>query len=189
MARDIWQRARTVPPSVKGTAGILAVYVPFAVIGLSAPFLFDAGRSILQARTEIRKVAQNDGSFRRVQLRYVQSQKVMEVPINDMGFYDGLQTEWHPFSTEKSSEGAWKDGFLNGQWKSWNREGRVQSIIEYRMGRPVRYATIKDRTLVDVPENQWPHELKSAVQTRPSGPHSRQRDANGVLKTAVEQQN
>ena len=140
----------------------------------------------MQARTEIRKVAQNDGTSQRVQLRYVQSQKVLEVPINDMGFYHGLQTEWHPFWM-KSSEGAWKDGFLNGQWKSWNREGRIQSVIEYRMGRPIRYATIKNRTLVDLPENEWPSDLRGAVQTRPSGPHARQTDANGVVKTAIEQ--
>ncbi|HEY7163606.1 MAG TPA: hypothetical protein VIB79_03505 [Candidatus Binatia bacterium] len=189
LVREIWQRARIVPPSIKGTAGILAVYLPFVVIGLLAPFVFEAGKRILQGRTELTEVRQEDGSYRRVQLKYVDDQKVMEVPVNEAGLYHGLQTEWHPFSGEKRREGAWKSGFRDGEWKSWDREGHLQSVTEYRMGRLVRYATMKTGTLVDASENEWPSELRSNVQSLAAGPGRNKSNPNGIVKTAVEPEN
>ena len=187
MVHDIWQRARTVPPGILSTAGILAVYLPFVMVGLLAPFVFDAGRNILQARTELKEVIQRDGTSRRVERKYVQSQKVLEVPVNEAGLYNGLQTEWHPFSAEKSREGAWKNGFRHGQWKSWDRQGRIESVVEYDMGRAVRYATPVSGSLSELPENQWPVEILNDAPTAPSGPRMKQTQPNGVMKTAVEQ--
>src|SRR5215467_1930217 len=51
--RDIWQRARTSPPSVSATLGILVVYVPFVLIGTVAPFVFEAGKVLSETQTEI----------------------------------------------------------------------------------------------------------------------------------------
>jgi Zn-dependent protease len=186
--RDIWQRARTSPPSFSATLGILAVYIPFALIGILAPLVFEAGKILSETRTEIIQTHQDDGSYASVEVGYLQDQKIFEVPVNKAGLYHGIQTEWHRFSVQKSKQGMWKDGFLHGEWKSWDREGQLESLTEYKMGTPIRYATMRAGTLTDVPESEWPLHVRKIVQTQPLGPKETQTNKSDVVKTSIEQQ-
>jgi Zn-dependent protease len=186
--RDIWQRARTSSPSFSATLGILAVYIPFALIGILAPLVFEAGKILSETRTEIIQTHQDDGSYASVEVGYLQDQKIFEVPVNKAGLYHGIQTEWHRFSVQKSKQGMWKDGFLHGEWKSWDREGQLESLTEYKMGTPIRYATMRAGTLTDVPESEWPLHVRKIVQTQPLGPKETQTNKSDVVKTSIEQQ-
>jgi hypothetical protein len=92
------------------------------------------------------------------------------------------------FSAQMRKQGMWKDGFLHGEWKSWDREGQLESLTEYKMGRPIRYATMRTGTLTEVPESEWPLHVRKTVQTQPLGPKETQTNKSDVVKTSIEQQ-
>jgi hypothetical protein len=168
--------------------GILAVYIPFALIGILAPLVFEAGKILSETRTEIIQTRQDDGTYGSVEVSYLQDRKIFAAPVNKAGLYHGTQTEWHRFSAQKSKQGMWKDGFLHGEWKSWDREGQLESLTEYKMGRPIRYATMRAGTLTDVPKSEWPLHVRKTIQTQPLGPKETQTTKSDVVKTSIEQQ-
>ena len=55
-------------------------------------------------------------------------------------------------------------------WKNWDEQGQLQTVTEYQMGKPIRFAAMKNGTLIDLPEEEWPSYFKKGVQTRPEGP-------------------
>jgi Zn-dependent protease len=185
---EVWQRARTKPASISATLGMVAVYVPFVVIGILAPFVFEEGRILSETRAEITQTQKDDGTYASIEVRYFQNQKLFEAPINAAGLYHGVQTEWHRFSTQKSKQGMWKDGFWHGEWKSWDREGQLESLTEYKMGKPTRYAIMKTGGLSEVPEREWPFHIRKNAQTEPQGPAEKQINKPGVVKTEIGQQ-
>ena len=185
--QDVWQRARTQPPSLSASLGVVAVYLPFVLIGVSAPFIFEAGKILSETRTEIIQTKQPDGSDKLIEVKYLKDRKIFEVPINGAGFYHGMQTEWDVFSPQKRKQGMWKNGFWHGEWRSWDREGQLESLTEFQMGRPIRYVILQTGELTEVPESEWPSHVKKTIQTQPLGPTEKQTNESGVVKTSAEQ--
>lgn len=165
----IWQRACNRPASITAITWMMAIYLLFVAIGIGAPFAFEAGKAVSEIKTEIVKRPSSDGSYSSVHIRYYRGRKVSETPINETGLYHGLATEWHA-DGYKQTEGTWKNGYWHGEWKNWDNQGRLESVREYEMGKPIRFAVMKAGFLITVPQNGWPLYVRKAQQTHPEGP-------------------
>ena len=167
---DIWQRACNKPASVAATVGMSAMYLFFISIGIGAPFVFETAKAISDIETKIVKTLNKDGSYTSIEVRYYHNQKICEIPVNDAGLYHGVETAWWAVYGHKEREGTWKDGYWHGEWRSWDKQGHLESVTEYEMGKPIRFAVMKDGSLTDLPEDRWPSQIRKTIQTRPEGP-------------------
>ena len=158
---NIWQRVCNKPASIFATiVMILIVYLPMMTVGISAPFLFEAGKAIRNTKTEIIERWESDGSFQTVEIKSLNGKVLSEIPLDGNGYYHGLQKTWHYSSGSERAVGYWKTGFWDGEWKFYDKGGNLQSVREYKMGVPKKYSKMKNGQLEIIPEKDWPFIVK-----------------------------
>jgi Zn-dependent protease len=168
--QDIWNRVRNKPATTGATLGLVSIYLPFLIIGVFSPFIFATAQMVKDTKTEIVDKVGENGEYIQAEIRYYRDKKIAEIHISKDGLYNGLQTEWHLQNGFKSKEGTWKDGFWHGEWKSWDQEGKLESIVEYENGKAVRYVSMKSGQPVEIPKEQWPYALRNVSNSVPQGP-------------------
>jgi hypothetical protein len=164
---------RTKPATIGSTVGLIAIYLPFLIIGILSPFILATAQMVKETKTEIVNKLGENGENIQTEIRYFRGKKIAEISINNDGLYHGLQTEWHLQTEHKSKEGTWKDGFWHGEWKSWGQEGKLESIVEYQNGIAVRYTVMKSGQPVEIPKEQWPNAMRTVSNSGPEGPRKK----------------
>ena len=170
---EIWNRVRTKPATTGAALGLIAIYLPFLIIGLLSPLIFATAQIFIETRTEIVNNLGENGEYIQTEIRYYRDKKVSEIPINKEDLYHGLQTEWHLQSGHKSKEGTWKDGFWHGEWQSWDQDGKLKTIVEYENGKAVRYINMESGQPVEIPKEQWPYGISNISNSVPEGPRKK----------------
>ena len=170
---EIWQRVRNKRCSTGSSIGLLLCYGFFILLGISSGPIFQAASIMKERKTEVISRTLPTGDTTRIQIVSIRGQKFSETQINDEGLFHGSQTAWHMFTTNRSKEGQWKDGYWHGEWKSWDAEGRLTGITEYDMGNPVRYQKLINGEMRDIPRDEWPRFMKMIKQDKPRGINER----------------
>jgi hypothetical protein len=170
---NIWQRVTNKPATIGATFGLISIYVPFLIIGVVSPFAFEAVKIYGETNTEIVQNLNTDGEYVQTEIRTYHGKKIFEAPINKDGLYHGISTSWHLQSIHKSKEGEWKDGYWHGEWKFYDKEGKVESIVEYEMGQAVNYKVMESGILKKLPKDKWPFAMEKITQSTPEGPKTK----------------
>jgi len=118
---------------------------------------------------EIVSRALPNGDTVRFHLQSFHGKTISETQVNDNGLFNGTQLAWHMFTNNKSKEGVWRNGFWNGEWRFWDTKGQLIEIVEYDMGKPIRYQRLVDAEMREVPYAQWPRSRKLIAQDKPHG--------------------
>ena len=164
-----WQRIRNRPCPVGPAIGLVVCYVFF--IGLGA--VSTVGLQVEAVSKEIHKEIVSrvlpGGETVRVCVSSLHGQTLSETQVNDRGLFDGPQVAWHRGSKSKSKEGNWRNGYWNGEWQFWDSKGNLTGVVEYDMGKPIRYQKVVDSEVREVPREEWPHSRFLTAQERPYG--------------------
>lgn len=168
-AVTIWQQACNRPPSVFVTVALVLFYLIALPVGVTAPFIFEAGKSYpqIEIETEIIEKVDEQGVKRFVEVQKYYGGIVSEASLDEDGFYNGKQCTWYFGSTQKETEGYWKNGYMDGEWTYWGEEGEIIDVEYYEMGKLKRYLVPVDGVLAESPEKDWPEFLRGYVQMEP----------------------
>lgn len=161
-AHSIWIRFSQRPPRVWSSIALLAIYLVFC---LSVP----VGAVLYYKVTQKTVVtSEMDPSGRTVRLvqTYQTNHKIFECPINRSGFYDGHSTAWSS-NGQKRKEGAWMNGYANGEWKFYDYNGNLTCIVTYDRGRPVKCMRSQEGVLVEIEPDKWPFSVRPSSQRKP----------------------
>lgn len=156
-ARSIWEKVCSKPTSARMAFGLTGLYLIVLIVGVGAPFGFEVAKAIGGMKTSLVEEVDEHG---KTKLFTVLSQEgagvISKTEINKEGFYHGIQTRWYWGTEQKESQGSWKDGFWDGEWTFWDREGNIRHIGVYEMGVPKKFMVYSAGSLVEKPEEQWP---------------------------------
>ena len=87
--------------------------------------------------------------------RYIWGMKTSKIEVGKDGLYNGKQTSWHYFSDKKKQEGFWKNGYWDGEWISYDKNGLRTSIYIYEKGVAKRHYRITDGDKIEIPKDDW----------------------------------
>lgn len=167
-ATGIWQRVRSRPCRIGPAVGLVFAYAVFLLLGLGAAILFElTAHAAVETKTELVSRPLPNGDIVRLQVVSAGGQTIAEAQINDQGLYDGTHSAWFTGGRIKSKEGRWKNGWLDGEWKFWDPQGRLTEVIEYDMGEPVRFTERVDGVMKEIPRQDWSRLRKTARQLSP----------------------
>ena len=165
----IWQRIRNRPCPVGPAIALMLCYIFFIMLGVASAFVFEAAAVATEIHAELVTRTLPNGETIRVHVESIRGQKVSETQVNTAGLFDGSQTAWNMFTRNKSKEGYWRNGYWNGEWKFWDTKGDLTEIVEYEMGKPIRYRKLIDGDMRDVPREEWPRYGRLSIQDKSQG--------------------
>ncbi len=92
--------------------------------------------------------------------------KISECSIDSSGFYHGPASTWHLFTKTLRNEGEYKEGFWNGRWNEYDRNGQLTMVREWNMGKLDRLFLPMGSELKEIPKENWP-KYANVNQTNP----------------------
>jgi hypothetical protein len=138
----VWERMTGSAPGWPATLGFLAFY------GLSVFMCAAAPVGLLVATAQTRVIPATDGSKAR-QVTLVFGRQVNETELSPEGLYDGRQVTRSSLSGSLTNEGAWLEGRPHGEWKAYDRRGRLERIVVYDRGHFVSCRELSDGQWVE----------------------------------------
>jgi antitoxin component YwqK of YwqJK toxin-antitoxin module len=105
-----------------------------------------------------------------VEIKKVFGRKISECSINSSGFYNGLSKTWDLFNNTLRSEGSFRDGFWDGAWRDYNRDGQLTMVREWNMGKLSKVFIPAGGTLKELPKEEWPKYV-DVKQSKPQRVH------------------
>jgi len=163
-AGAVWKRVCQKQPRLWPSIALLVVYFGLWFVVFAAIII----HSRVNHHVVIEQRVGEDGKTVAVEEIYQGKNKVFEAPLNETSYFDGPSTTWRSTGL-KWREGAWVNGFSNGDWKFYDTKGNLESIITYDNGRPVKYRVFKDEALVEIDSAQWPSSIKYVSSKKPAG--------------------
>jgi antitoxin component YwqK of YwqJK toxin-antitoxin module len=114
----------------------------------------------------------NNGLDTKVEVKKFFGKKLSETTINSKGFYNGEFKSWHIFKKNMIRvEGQFKNGFLHGYQKDYNRDGMVMMKRIWDEGKLSKLYMPENGILKEIPEDKWPEYARN--------PHTRLLKAKG----------
>jgi Zn-dependent protease len=172
-ADAVWRRFSQRAPAFWPSAALLALYAGVFVLGIGGTTAFLAANRALAETAAIVQRYTFDGRVVMVEERHWKQVKTFEAQLASGGLlYDGPSTAWTTAGI-KSQQGAWRNGFRQGEWWSFDSSGAILSVVTYEDGRPVGYKAPRDGVLTVIGPDDWPFAVRHGVQTTLQGPHYR----------------
>ncbi len=152
----IWQRIRNRPSRTSASIGMTCIYLVITLFGIISFFLFTWISFAVENRTKtIITQTYPDGSEHWYEQMMIGSNSQQKIEINQDGFFNGSQTNWHLFTQIIEKTGQWQNGYRNGTFILYDLDGQTNGIIVYTNGIPVSYKVLKDGKLTEQPHEQW----------------------------------
>ena len=108
----------------------------------------------------------------KIEIKKVFGKKISESTINADGFYHGPSKSWYFFKGKLHSEGNYKNGYWNGLWKSYDRNGQLMMHREFSMGVPTKVFMPAGNSFKELSKNEWPEYL-NFNQSEPQRAHEK----------------
>ncbi len=182
-AQTVWRKVCEKSTSMGAGIGLMAVYLVFLCAGIAAALGVGAMAFKATGKVEIERRVSAQGGTRFVEVKYVGAEKQSETELDDQGLFHGHSTAWHLLGGRKMEEGDWVNGYLNGMWQFYDRQGNPTSAITYEKGRPVEYLKVEDGLTIKVDVNEWPDFVRRSNQTAPRGT-SKPEVLEGMMRSA-----
>jgi hypothetical protein len=104
--------------------------------------------------TRIQKI---NGADTKIEVKKVFGKKISEATINSEGFYQGPAASWSLFGKGRIiAEGQYKNGFWQGEWKDYDKEGNLIMVREFEEGKLIKLFMPKGDTLQEISKDKWP---------------------------------
>jgi len=103
----------------------------------------------------------------RFEVKKVFGIRISEAAINSEGFYHGEGKGWNIFDGKLKQEGKWSNGFWHGLWKTYDKNGNIKMIREFKEGKLKKIIVLEGGTLQEVPKDRWPKYAKKLQQDKP----------------------
>jgi hypothetical protein len=101
-----------------------------------------------------------------IEIKKVFGKKISECAVDSKGFYDGPAKTWHLFSNKIRNEGQFQEGYWNGSWKEYNKDGHVVMIRVWNKGKLSRLFLPKEKNFIEIQREKWPKYV-DIVQQKP----------------------
>ena len=93
--------------------------------------------------------------------------RISEVEINSEGFYHGEGKSWGIFDGNLRQEGQWSGGFWHGRWKTFDNNGNIEMVREYKKGKLIKIMVPERGILQEIPKGKWPKWSNRVQQDKP----------------------
>ncbi|WP_020586482.1 hypothetical protein [Desulfobacter curvatus] len=101
-----------------------------------------------------------------VEVKKIFGKKISECSVDSNGFYNGPAKLWHLFSDKIRSEGQFQEGYWNGRWKEYDKDGHVTMIRVWNKGKLEKLFLLKGEGLIEIQKGNWPKYV-DVVQQKP----------------------
>jgi antitoxin component YwqK of YwqJK toxin-antitoxin module len=130
----------------------LVLKIAIGIVGLFVVLIV-----VLLTSESYETVTKNNGNeIVVVEIKKAFGKKISECSINSDGFYHGPSKSWSLFKGTLRSEGNFKEGYWNGRWKDYDREGQLIMFREWSMGKLKKVFVPFEEDFKELPENEWP---------------------------------
>jgi hypothetical protein len=127
---------------------------------------------LLSAESYQTVTKKNGTEIVKVEIKKAFGRKISECFINAEGFYHGPSKHWHLFKGKLASEGYYKNGYWDGLWKDYDRNGQLIMRREFNMGEPIKIFLPSGKDFKELPKDEWPKHLQ-LKQSSPQRAHKK----------------
>jgi hypothetical protein len=140
MIWEAWEKYNARPAGCLATVALLLVCALTLVAAVAAPVTY----GLLARRTEVAEFRRPDGSTGRREVARTGAIALSEIEVNEMNLYHGVHSDYR-FGPErrKNFEARWHEGWLDGEMKVFDGEGKVAGTLVFQKG---ELAAIRDHT-------------------------------------------
>jgi len=144
----------------------LFIKVAIGIIGLALIFII-----VLYSGESYKTITKKTGNQTiKIEIIKFFGKKISECAINSNGFYNGPSKSWHIFTGELKSEGNYNNGYWQGRWKDYDRNGKLIMLRDFNMGVPIKVFLPAGETFKELSKDEWPKYL-DFKQNRPQRVH------------------
>ena len=144
---QVWQKLNARPPGAAASAGLLLLYLLAMVAAPVAPLTY----LFLASEESVVETAGPDGTTKRKLVSRAHAILFWEVELNEKGLYHGRSVDYTLGA--KNRESNWSDGLPDGEWVSFDVNGKPAVTVMFDRG---EFVTRRDRSPDGV--RQWKHD-------------------------------
>jgi antitoxin component YwqK of YwqJK toxin-antitoxin module len=95
-----------------------------------------------------------------IEIKKIFGKKISESAVNADGFYHGPSKSWYIFKSALKSEGNYKNGYWDGLWRDYDRNGKLMMRREFDMGVPIKIFIPAEKKFKELSKDEWPNHLE-----------------------------
>ncbi len=167
--KSVWRTFRHRPPGVAASMMLLMVYLLSFGVAVIGPITIEIAHNFLNDNNiNVTERVLADGRVVRVATYHCADASYIEREINAEGWYHGKMVEYNAQGKMKC-EGYWQDGYWHGEWRYYDEDKMLMSILDYDHGCLERYRMIHDSEECDIPSGDWERYISTEPQQSPKG--------------------
>jgi antitoxin component YwqK of YwqJK toxin-antitoxin module len=144
----------------------LLIKIAIGIIGLALIFII-----VLYSGENYKTITKKTGNQTiKIETKKFFWKKISECTINSNGFYNGPSKSWYIFTGQLKSEGNYSNGYWQGRWNDYDRNGKLIMLREYNMGVPIKVFLPAEENFKELPKDEWPKYL-DFKQSKPQRIH------------------